>query len=79
MCALDRSAVCVIRDKNSSSNMKIDTLSFLNTLLIHHSPSVFHPHMRVLVPVSQNISPPHAGPCAGESECLTPTRGSLFG
>ena len=32
--------------------MKIDTLSFLNTLLIHHNPTVFHPHMRVLVPVS---------------------------
>lgn len=42
----------VARDKNSSSNMKIDTLSFLNTLLIHHNPTVFHPHMRVLVPVS---------------------------
>ncbi|XP_076457085.1 cullin-associated NEDD8-dissociated protein 1-like [Babylonia areolata] len=37
-------------DKNSSSNMKIDTLSFLNTLLVHHTPSVFHPHMKVLVP-----------------------------
>ncbi|KAL8589566.1 Cullin-associated NEDD8-dissociated protein 1 [Nucella lapillus] len=37
-------------DKNSSSNMKIDTLSFLNTLLMHHSPAVFHPHMKVLVP-----------------------------
>lgn len=39
-------------DKNSSSNMKIDTLSFLNTLLVHHNPTVFHPHMKILVPVS---------------------------
>ncbi|XP_041360629.1 LOW QUALITY PROTEIN: cullin-associated NEDD8-dissociated protein 1-like [Gigantopelta aegis] len=37
-------------DKNSSSNMKIDTLSFLHTILVHHSPSVFHPHIKVLVP-----------------------------
>ena len=37
-------------DKNSSSNMKIDTLSFLNCILVHHSPVVFHPHVKVLVP-----------------------------
>lgn len=38
-------------EKNSSSNMKIDTLSFLNTLLVHTSPpSVFHPHVPTLVP-----------------------------
>lgn len=39
------------RDKNSSSNMKIDTLSFLNTILIHHQPAVFLPHIKILVPV----------------------------
>ncbi|XP_054718633.1 cullin-associated NEDD8-dissociated protein 1-like [Uloborus diversus] len=37
-------------DKNSSSNMKIDTLTFLNCLLTHHSPEVFHPHIPSLVP-----------------------------
>ncbi|CAL1532474.1 unnamed protein product [Lymnaea stagnalis] len=37
-------------DKNSSSNMKIDTLSFLNTLLGNHSHLVFHPHIKALVP-----------------------------
>lgn len=37
-------------DKSSSSNMKIDTLSFLNCMLIHHSPGVFHPHISVIVP-----------------------------
>lgn len=37
-------------DKNSSSNMKIDTLSFLNCLLVHHPPDVFHPHIQALVP-----------------------------
>ncbi|XP_071111936.1 cullin-associated NEDD8-dissociated protein 1-like [Haliotis cracherodii] len=37
-------------DKNTSSNMKIDTLSFLNTILLHHPPAVFHPHIRVVVP-----------------------------
>jgi len=41
-------------EKNSSSNMKIDTLSFLNTLLVHTSPpSVFHPHVPTLVPPIQ--------------------------
>ncbi|KAJ8321959.1 hypothetical protein KUTeg_000430 [Tegillarca granosa] len=37
-------------DKNSSSNMKIDTLAFLNCVLTHHNPTVFHPHVKVLVP-----------------------------
>lgn len=31
--------------------MKIDTLSFLNTILIHHQPTVFLPHIKILVPV----------------------------
>ena len=47
----------VNRDKNSSSNMKIDTLSFMNCLLIHHDPVVFHGHVKVLVPVSIIIYP----------------------
>ena len=42
----------VCRDKNTSSNMKIDTLSFLNLLLTSHSPSVFHSHVDTLVKVS---------------------------
>ncbi|CAH1772992.1 unnamed protein product [Owenia fusiformis] len=37
-------------EKNSSSNMKIDTLSFLNCVLLHHNPVVFHPHVPVLLP-----------------------------
>lgn len=37
-------------DKNSSSNMKIDTLAFVHCLLTSHSPEVFHSHMSVLVP-----------------------------
>jgi len=37
-------------DKNTSSNMKIDTLAFINCLLLHHPPPVFHPHVPVLVP-----------------------------
>ena len=40
------------RDKVSSSNMKIDTLSFLNCLMVNHNPQVFHPHMAVIVSVS---------------------------
>ncbi|BES92029.1 Cullin-associated NEDD8-dissociated protein [Nesidiocoris tenuis] len=37
-------------DRNSSSNMKIDTLSFLHCLLTTHPATVFHAHMSVLVP-----------------------------
>ncbi|KAJ9575390.1 hypothetical protein L9F63_025658, partial [Diploptera punctata] len=37
-------------DKNSSSNMKIDTLAFVHCLLTSHPPEVFHSHMSVLVP-----------------------------
>ncbi|KAL5015536.1 hypothetical protein ScPMuIL_009806 [Solemya velum] len=46
-------------DKNSSSNMKIDTLSFLNCILIHHHPSVFHPHVKILVsPIVHAVGDP---------------------
>ncbi|KAG7200534.1 hypothetical protein KM043_001097 [Ampulex compressa] len=37
-------------EKNSSSNMKIDTLAFVHTLLITHQPEAFHTHMAVLAP-----------------------------
>ena len=40
------------RDKNSTSNMKIDTLAFLNCLLSNHSPVVFHSHIKIIIPVS---------------------------
>uniref|UniRef100_A0A8C4NH41 Cullin-associated and neddylation-dissociated 1 n=1 Tax=Eptatretus burgeri TaxID=7764 RepID=A0A8C4NH41_EPTBU len=48
--ALVPGIVFSLGDKSSSSNMKIDTLSFLHVLLCHHPPEVFHPHVRVLVP-----------------------------
>lgn len=37
-------------DKNSSSNMKIDTLAFVHCLLIHHSGEIFHQHVGQLLP-----------------------------
>ncbi|XP_005997881.1 cullin-associated NEDD8-dissociated protein 1 [Latimeria chalumnae] len=37
-------------DKSSSSNMKIDALSFLHVILCNHPPEVFHPHVKVLLP-----------------------------
>ncbi|CAH1272693.1 CAND1 [Branchiostoma lanceolatum] len=40
-----------LSDKNTSSNMKIDTLAFLNCLLTHHPPQVFHPHIPIQVPL----------------------------
>nr|CAG4643698.1 EOG090X00HY [Lepidurus arcticus] len=39
-----------LTEKNAASNMKIDTLSFLHTLLATHPPGIFHPHVRVLMP-----------------------------
>lgn len=37
-------------DKNSSSNMKIDALAFLNAFIKSHQPEVFQPHMQTLLP-----------------------------
>ncbi|XP_043472361.1 cullin-associated NEDD8-dissociated protein 1 [Leptopilina heterotoma] len=37
-------------EKNSSSNMKIDTLAFIHILLITHKPEDFHEQMSVLAP-----------------------------
>ncbi|NXK81449.1 CAND1 protein, partial [Amazona guildingii] len=39
-----------LADKSSSSNMRIDTLSFLHVLLCTHQPEVFHPHIKSLLP-----------------------------
>lgn len=40
-----------LNDKNSSSNMKIDALSFISCMLLSHEPGIFHPHIAALVPV----------------------------
>lgn len=37
-------------EKNSSSNMKIDALSFIYCLLTTHPPHVFHEHIDVILP-----------------------------
>ncbi|XP_052260170.1 cullin-associated NEDD8-dissociated protein 1-like isoform X7 [Dreissena polymorpha] len=37
-------------DKNSTSNMKIDTLAFLHCILSNHNPVVFHPFIKVFLP-----------------------------
>ncbi|XP_043934569.1 cullin-associated NEDD8-dissociated protein 1-like [Protopterus annectens] len=39
-----------LTDKSSSSNMKIDTLSFLYIILSNHPPEIFHPHVKALLP-----------------------------
>nr|XP_006631060.1 PREDICTED: cullin-associated NEDD8-dissociated protein 2 [Lepisosteus oculatus] len=39
-----------LTDKSSSSNMKIDALSFLNVLLGTHPPEVFHSHIKLILP-----------------------------
>lgn len=40
-----------ISDKSSTSNMKIDALSFLSCILRQHKPEVFYPHFPKLLPV----------------------------
>lgn len=40
-----------LSDKNSTSNMKIDALGFLCSLLQGHQPQVFHQHIPMLVPL----------------------------
>ncbi|XP_053203172.1 cullin-associated NEDD8-dissociated protein 1-like [Panonychus citri] len=37
-------------DKNSNSNMKIDTLVFLSNMIRTHPPQIFHPHIHILLP-----------------------------
>ena len=39
-----------LNDRNSSSNMKIDTLIFLNSLLKTHPPQIFHAYLEQLIP-----------------------------
>lgn len=41
--------VCSLSDKNATSNMKIDALGFVCSLLQSHNPEVFHPHIQTLV------------------------------
>ncbi|KAM4654481.1 cullin-associated NEDD8-dissociated protein 1-like isoform 3-T3 [Amazona ochrocephala] len=48
--ALIPGIVFSLADKSSSSNMRIDTLSFLHVLLCTHQPEVFHPHIKSLLP-----------------------------
>uniref|UniRef100_A0A8D8LDT7 Cullin-associated NEDD8-dissociated protein 1 n=1 Tax=Cacopsylla melanoneura TaxID=428564 RepID=A0A8D8LDT7_9HEMI len=47
--ALIPGVVYCLGDRNSSSNMKIDTLTFTHTLLTTHPPNVFHPYVDVLL------------------------------
>ncbi|XP_014729504.1 PREDICTED: cullin-associated NEDD8-dissociated protein 1-like isoform X2 [Sturnus vulgaris] len=48
--ALIPGIVFSLADKSSSSNMRIDTLSFLHVLLCNHQPEAFHPHVKALLP-----------------------------
>uniref|UniRef100_A0A8C9U0K0 Cullin-associated and neddylation-dissociated 2 (putative) n=1 Tax=Scleropages formosus TaxID=113540 RepID=A0A8C9U0K0_SCLFO len=48
--ALIPGIVYSLTDKSSSSNMKIDALSFLYVLLCNHPPEVFHPHIKIFLP-----------------------------
>lgn len=43
-----------LSDKNSTSNMKIDSLGFVHCMLIGHNPQVFHDHIPLLVPLIVN-------------------------
>lgn len=40
-----------LSDKNSTSNMKIEALSFICCMLSSHNPEVFHSHIATLVPL----------------------------
>ncbi|XP_058025284.1 cullin-associated NEDD8-dissociated protein 1-like [Ahaetulla prasina] len=48
--ALVPGIVFSLTDKSSSSNMKIDTLTFLHVVLCNHPQEVFHPHVKTLLP-----------------------------
>jgi cullin-associated NEDD8-dissociated protein 1 len=44
-----------LASNQSNSNMKIDTLSFVQALLSGHHPTVFHPHAAVITAVSDTF------------------------
>uniref|UniRef100_A0A4W4HM86 TATA-binding protein interacting (TIP20) domain-containing protein n=1 Tax=Electrophorus electricus TaxID=8005 RepID=A0A4W4HM86_ELEEL len=48
--ALIPGIVYSLTEKSTSTNMKIDALSFLHVLLSSHTPEVFHPHIKVILP-----------------------------
>ncbi|KAL4655691.1 cullin-associated NEDD8-dissociated protein 1-like [Arapaima gigas] len=48
--ALIPGIVYSLTDKSSSSNIKIDALSFLHVLLFNHPPEFIHPHIKVILP-----------------------------
>uniref|UniRef100_A0A8D0D176 TATA-binding protein interacting (TIP20) domain-containing protein n=1 Tax=Sander lucioperca TaxID=283035 RepID=A0A8D0D176_SANLU len=48
--ALIPGIVFSLTDKSTSSNMRIDALSFFHVLLLSHPPQAFQPHMQVLLP-----------------------------
>jgi len=39
-----------LNERNASSPMKIDTLQFIHTVLVHHPPEVAHAHVAALLP-----------------------------
>lgn len=48
-----------LSEKNASSNMKIDSLSFMYCLLTTHPPTVFHPYIdTILQPVIVAVGDP---------------------
>ncbi|CAI9623879.1 unnamed protein product [Staurois parvus] len=48
--ALVPGLVFSVTDKSSSSNMRLDTLTFLNVILNSHPPECFQPHLPALLP-----------------------------
>ncbi|XP_073447845.1 cullin-associated NEDD8-dissociated protein 1-like isoform X1 [Aquarana catesbeiana] len=48
--ALVPGLVFSLMDKSSSSNMRLDTLAFLNVILNSHPPECFQPHLPALLP-----------------------------
>jgi len=53
------SLIIIFSDKNSSSNMKIDTLSFIHCVLTSHPPEIFHPWVeQIIVPILGAVGDP---------------------
>lgn len=42
-----------LSEKSSTSNMKIDTLNFLNNLLLTHDEKLFHSYLDIIIKVNQ--------------------------
>uniref|UniRef100_A0A4W6DBK3 TATA-binding protein interacting (TIP20) domain-containing protein n=1 Tax=Lates calcarifer TaxID=8187 RepID=A0A4W6DBK3_LATCA len=76
--ALIPGIVFSLTDKSTSSNMRIDALSFFHVLLLSHPPQAFQPHMQVLQTSFHNVDSGCLNCPAGMTSFCCPTLKLVF-